>query len=413
MGRNLMISTGIVVEYNPFHNGHALHLQKSKEKTGSDVVIAVMSGNFLQRGEPAIVNKFARTQMALMAGIDIVVELPYAFATQKAETFAKGAVQLLSALGCDYLCFGSEAGSIDTFHHTGEFMCQHEDELNRHVRYFMEKGYSYPKANALAFQKLNPPEDILDLSKPNNILGYHYMKEISKLPKPMTGMTIKRENSGYHDEELSDTKISSATSIRKAIFTANSLEDVISSIPESTLDVLKEFLDEYHTFIEWENYWQLLKYRLIHSEPEELREIYEMVEGLENRLIQYAKLSNSFKEFIEQVKTKRYTWTRIQRICTHILTNAKRKEMLERSNQAEYIRLLGMNSKGREYIRERKDEISLPIIAKLSAADPTLIRLDVKAGQVYSFGFPESVTHKIFEAEYKQPPIILDYTYTE
>ncbi|HHY20854.1 MAG TPA: nucleotidyltransferase, partial [Bacilli bacterium] len=167
-----MKAVGIVVEYNPFHNGHLYHLQQTKVKSGADIVIAIMSGSFLQRGEPALVSKHARTKMALRAGIDLVIELPYAFSTQKAETFARGAVLLLDALQASEVCFGSEAGDITPFEQLIDFLRDREAEFNEQLKHFLQEGCSYPKANALAFSSLNPNKTMLDLSLPNNILGY-------------------------------------------------------------------------------------------------------------------------------------------------------------------------------------------------------------------------------------------------
>src|SRR4051812_18291343 len=171
-----MKAVGIIVEYNPFHHGHAYHIKKAKETTGADLVIAAMSGNFLQRGEPALVSKWTRTEMALNGGVDLVFELPYSFAVQKADTFAKGAVSMLIAAGCDSICFGSESGNIEDFYHTYHFLKKHQLQYNHAIRQYMDQGNSYPKALSLAFQSLESTENIIDLSMPNNILGFQYVK---------------------------------------------------------------------------------------------------------------------------------------------------------------------------------------------------------------------------------------------
>jgi len=401
-----MESAGIVVEYNPFHNGHLYHLHETKKQTGADVIIAVMSGNFLQRGEPAIVSKFHRTKMALKAGIDLVIELPYAFATQNANTFAKGAVQILQALGCKYIVFGSESGNIDTFKSTIDFMKNSTTIYNKYVKDFMKKGYSYPKASSLAFQQLNPDHDHLDLSQPNNILGYHYMKTIIDYEYPIEGRTILRIKSGYHDKDLSQEHISSATSIRKNIFENNqSLHEVRSSLPSFTYEELELFQQKFASFIQWENLWPFLKYKLIHSHNKDLQNLYEVEEGIENRMKDAALLAGSFKHFMELIKSKRYTWTRLQRISTHILTNTNKEEMFQASQNAQYIRILGLNQKGRDYLKQNKKKIELPIISKLSAAKIPSIKLDIRASQVYSFGLPNQNQQQLLEMEYKQPVI--------
>jgi predicted nucleotidyltransferase len=178
-----MKAVGVIVEYNPFHNGHAYHLQAAKETAHADLAVAVMSGNFLQRGEPALVSKWYRTKMALLSGVDIVLELPYQFATQKAETFANGAVSVLDAIGCHSLCFGSESGDISTFQQTVDYMDLHKDCLDEKIKMNIKTGVSFPKALSLSFQSMSSTENLLSLDKPNNILGFHYVKALKRQKK--------------------------------------------------------------------------------------------------------------------------------------------------------------------------------------------------------------------------------------
>ncbi|WAA13701.1 nucleotidyltransferase [Fervidibacillus halotolerans] len=402
-----MKCAGIVVEYNPFHNGHLYHLQKTVEKTGADCIIAVMSGNFLQRGEPALVSKFSRTKMALAAGVDLVVELPYAFATQKAETFATGAVQILADLGCQYLCFGSESGKIDDFYRTMNFIEQNKELFNRSVQTYMKTGISYPKACSMAFRSLNPTGMMVDLSKPNNILGYHYMKAIKKQHRSITPITIKRIHSDYHENNLSPKGISSATSIRQALFSQTSFP-IEAHVPKTTWNELIRFKKEYGTFAHWERYWSFLQYRLLHIRPKDLKNIYEVEEGIEHRLIGMAKEASHFQAFMEKLKTKRYTWTRLQRIITHILTNTTKEEMERRSEKVDYIRILGLNERGRKYLRKYKDSFPTPIISKISSLTEEKIYLDVRAGRTYAFGFDPPFRQQMIQLEYARPPIILE-----
>lgn len=402
-----MKSAGIVVEYNPFHNGHAYHLQKTKEITNADIIIAVMSGNFLQRGEPALVSKFCRTKMALLAGVDIVVELPYPYATQKAEIFSNGAVSILGALGCESICFGSESGDENAFLETIQFMLENEEIFNDKVKKFIKEGYSYPKSTSLAFEALKPPSQTIDLSKPNNILGYHYLKAIQDQQLQMKAYTVQRKNANYHDENFSSATIASATSIRKALFEEKSLTKIQQYVPNTTTEELKQFYQKYQSFVYWENFWPFLKYRLLNSSPEELRNIYEVEEGLEYRLISCAKESETFYGFMELLKTKRYTWTRLQRACLHILTNTKKEEMKKAGMKAEYIRLLGMSQKGRKYLNQVKDDVSIPIISKISSYNKDLIHLDIKASNVYSLGLPSHSSQKHLLDEYRTPPIMI------
>ncbi|WP_066066471.1 nucleotidyltransferase [Neobacillus soli] len=403
-----MKAVGLIVEYNPFHNGHAYHLETSKEAAQADVVIAVMSGNFLQRGEPALVSKWYRTKMALLNGVDIVFELPYSFATQKAETFANGAVSILDAAGCDSLCFGSESGDISTFFQTIDFLEEQQRPFDENIKRFLKTGVSYPKALALSFQQLSDSEKFLDLAMPNNILGFQYIKAIKQQKSTVKPMTVPRKNADYHDEHFASETIASATSIRKAIFsTEDGKTGIDQFVPEPTKQLLKEYLQHYHVFHQWENYWGFLQFRLIHSSPNELREIYEVEEGLENRLLAAASEADSFQEFMQKIKSKRYTWTRLQRLCVHILTNAKKTEMNRNLEKASYLRLLGMTTKGKEYLNKRKKDFSLPLISKLSSFKEGEILLDVKAARVYSLGVPTHLKKEMIKQEFQQPPIFI------
>jgi predicted nucleotidyltransferase len=403
-----MKAVGVIVEYNPFHNGHAFHLQASKAAANADIVIAVMSGNFLQRGEPALISKWYRTRMALMNGADIVIELPYGFAVQQAETFANGAVSILTAAGCDTLCFGSESGDIDTFLETIQYLEAEQETYSESIKRFIGTGVSYPKAAALAFEQLPDSEQFLDLAKPNNILGFHYIKALKVQKSPIKPLTVSRKNADYHDEHFASETIASATSIRKAIFSnEKDQRDISQYVPEPTQRLLDEYFQLYGLFHSWENYWNYLQYRLLQTTPEELRKIYEVEEGLENRLIQAAMEASSFLEFMENLKTKRYTWTRLQRVCVHILTNAKKTEMPGFADTPAYLRLLGMSSNGRDYLNKRKKHFDLPLVSTLSSYKHEEIQLDIRAARIYNLAVPFAQSKSLLQQEYSHPPIFL------
>ncbi|EKN66319.1 hypothetical protein BABA_16262 [Neobacillus bataviensis LMG 21833] len=403
-----MNAVGVIVEYNPFHNGHAFHLKASKEAANADVVIAVMSGNFLQRGEPALVSKWYRTKMALLNGVDLVFELPYRFAVQKAETFANGAVSILDAACCESVCFGSESGNISDFYQTINFLREHKQPFEGNIHQFIDTGVSYPKAVSLAFKQLANSEKYLDLAKPNNILGLEYIKAVNEQKSRIQPLTVPRKNADYHDEHFSSETIASATSIRKAIFSKlDGKTEIDQYVPEPTKQLLKDYLHHYLVFHQWENYWSYLQFRLLHTTPDDLREIYEMEEGLENRLLAAALEAASFQEFMRKVKTKRYTWTRLQRLCVHILTNTPKKEMNNQLGTASYLRLLGMTSKGREYLNKNKKNFSLPLVSKLSSFKDNEILLDVRASRVYSLGVPNQLKNEMIKQEFTQPPIYI------
>jgi predicted nucleotidyltransferase len=403
-----MKATGVVVEYNPFHNGHLHHLRETRSATGADVVVAVMSGHFLQRGEPALVSKWSRTKMALEAGVDVVIELPYSFATQHAEFFSRGAISLLDAIGCESFCFGSEDGDIDTFEKTVLFIEANRKKYNTYISEFIQEGTSYPSALAKAFQMLGSGDSVIDLSKPNNILGFHYMEARNQIHSSLKAYTITRESAGYHDEHFSSPSIASATSIRKNIFSSEGDNKIDSYLPSTSVDQLSQYQLEYGGFHRWENYWTFLQYKLLSSSKEELKEIYEIEEGIENRMIEFVKSSTSFEEFMVKLKTKRYTWTRLQRMLLHVLTNTNKEEMRSRHNSPRYIRLLGMNKTGREFIHYQKKAMPLPLISKLSSANQYDIALDVRAAEIYSLGLENRAARKkLLHQEWSQPPIII------
>ncbi|OMP68509.1 nucleotidyltransferase [Domibacillus epiphyticus] len=398
-----MNAAGIVVEYNPFHNGHLYHVNETRRQSNADVIIAVMSGSFLQRGEPALVDKWTRTKMALHNGVDIVVELPYAFSTQKAEIFASGAIQILHHLKCQSFCFGSETGRIEPFTISADRLNEKKQALDEWVHLFMKKGSSYPVSQTLAREKIFSDDPLpLDLSKPNNILGFHYLTANNALPNPMKPMTILRKGPGYHDQKASG-HIASATAIRKLLFDHKEVDDFL---PDSVRSFLMEQQD-IGLLHSWDLYWPLLRYRLLSIHPNDLETIYEIEEGIGPRIMNAALKSGSFQSFMEQVKTKRYTWTRLQRMMTHVLTNTTKQEMQTALKNLSFVRLLGMNGNGRSYIRLIKNEITVPLISRTAAGTPFL-ELDIKASRVYASApsAPAHYTERLLNHEFSAPPIL-------
>ncbi|WP_285766500.1 nucleotidyltransferase [Peribacillus sp. SI8-4] len=402
-----MKACGLVVEYNPFHNGHVLHARKSREETGADIVVAVMSGPFLQRGEPALVSKWARAAMALQGGIDLVIELPYAFATQKAEIFARGSIALLEYIGCGSFCFGSEDGRIDPFITAHKIISDRSAPFNDAVKLAMEAGNSYPASAAMAYQAIIKEEGALDLTKPNNILGKEYVSAAFTNGFSIRPYTIQRVAAGFHDTDLSNDSIASATGIRKAIHEnqGKGLDSVSSYVPHPTRSGLEQYLTSYRSLHDWEMYWPLLKYRILSTSLAELATVYEIEEGIEHRIKQMAKTAVTFSQFMTALKTKRYTWTRLQRMCVHILTHTLKEQMAD-THLPTYFRLLGMNGRGREYLHTVKKNLPLPLISKLSAHQKEDIEMDVRAAQVYALGLSGHSQASLMEREYAAPIII-------
>ena len=402
-----MKAVGLVVEYNPFHNGHKYHAAQSRLQCGADAVVAVMSGSFLQRGEPALADKWTRTAMALQNGVDLVVELPYIYSTQHAEHFAKGAIRILDALCCDSFCFGSEDHSIAKFISIHEKMASRQEELDSLVKTYSKEGHSYPKSFALAMQSLGLlEEDGLDLSKPNNILGLQYVKAALSGGYSIKPQMINRIAAGYHDPDLPEGDIASATSIRNALMEGGD-DAVRSFVPESAYGQFISYKNRTSVLHHWELYWPLLKYRLISSSPAQLEGIYEAEEGIQHRLKEAALTATSFKDFITKAKTKRYTMTRLQRICVHILTGTEKKQIKPLMETEPYIRVLGFNETGRTYLREYKKKIGLPVISRVAAAqDNPILHLDIKASFVHSLALPQGQQAAAMQREYT-PPVIL------
>ncbi|MBD3859464.1 nucleotidyltransferase [Bacillus sp. 28A-2] len=408
---HLLKATGVVVEYNPFHYGHAHHVRQAKKQTSSDVAIAVMSGSFLQRGEPAIVSKWARTKMALQNGVDIVCELPYIYAVQKAETFANGAVSILDALKCRSLFFGSEDGDINVFKRTAHAWQEKKAEIDLLTKEKVKEGLSYPAAAAAAFQETIYLEHLLDLSKPNNILGFHYVKAILERSPHMQPFTSKRIASGYHDEKLPvNQKIASATSIRKALKEHGSFEAVTPYLPDNTLKQLHDYHSSYGLLHTKEAYFSFLKHVFHTMNAAELEGIYEMEEGIEHRMQKAITHASSYEEYLSLVKTKRYTWTRLQRMNTHLLMRVKKKDMhqLLEEKKAPYIRLLGMSKKGQQYLSLVKKELDVPLVSKLSSFSHPALDLDIRASRVFSLPIREPMQTELTEAEFKTSPIRYD-----
>lgn len=399
-----MKAVGIVVEYNPFHNGHAYHVKQSKVETSADVVVAVMSGQFLQRGEPALVDKWTRTKMALQNGVDIVIELPYVYSTAQAPDFAYGAITLLDAIGCTTFAFGSEAGRIVPFTQTFESINQYNTLYNEEIRQAIQKGLSYPMALQQAYVTVAKATDqeMVDLSKPNNILGYHYVEAAKKHKMRIEPFTIQRLDAGYHDDIDYNLQIASATGIRKALKESLPIDQFM---PNSAYELLRQWQQTHKSFSSWHTFWPLLKYAIMRHTPEQLTNYPDVKEGLEYALIKHAKSSDTFEAFMAKLKSKRYTWTRLQRMLTHIYTGFT-KEQLHTFQKPSYIRLLGISKQGQRFLSENKKQISLPLISRVAASKDPMLALDLQATSMYQLGVSQFSTKKIDE-DYKTPPIRL------
>lgn len=370
-----MKSCGIVVEYNPFHNGHKYHAEMARELSGSEVVIAVMSGNFLQRGEPAIIDKWARSEVALQNGVDLVIELPTVWSLQAADYFAKGAVEILQSIGCQALCFGTDGTADFDYQKFGKFVAENQNLVDETFQSLHDQKLSYPQKMNQVFRKIYP-EIQLDGTTPNHILGLTYAQENAKYLRPMQLFPLKRQGAGYHDENLSTGRIASATAIREAIFNKQSVRDFL---PVEMFGKLQKAV------VAWEDYWPYLRFKILTSTLSELQQIYQMTDGLENRMQEMAGKADSFADFVARVKSKRYTWTRLQRLCCYLLLNITTVE-IRQAWRHNYLHLLGFNQKGQEFLKLNKKAFTLPLISKVGQAEKMAYPLALRADYVYQMG---------------------------
>ncbi len=365
-----MRTVGLITEYNPFHNGHLHHLQESLRVTGADASVAVMSGHFLQRGEPALVDKWVRTEMALAAGVDLVLELPLPFSCNSAPHFAMGAVQTLDALGVvDALCFGSEAGDVGSLQEVAQLLVDRSATIEAGTRERLRSGISYPIARAEVMKELYPGLSQELLASPNNILGIEYLKAMRVTGSRMTAFTIPRLGAGYHSTDVSG-HIASATGIRKLIAEEG---DIDSLLPPVCRGILKEALEEGQSLDHGRLFDSLQAFLL--QEMKGLRAIYQIADGLDKRLVDAAMTSMNYAELVGKIKSRQWTLTRIQRLLSYVLLQLSSDEMNDYLRQGPmYLRLLGSTEKGREVLSRARTRRALPMISDPARAKATLQR---------------------------------------
>lgn len=365
-----MKTTGIVCEYNPFHNGHIHHIKETKKISKPDVLVCVMSGNFVQRGEPAVIDKWERAKCAIEHGVDLVLELPFLYATQSATQFAKGAVDVLKLAKINTLVFGSESNNLNILKQLSELDTSKFNE-------FRQGGLSSAKAY----------EQIYGLMNANDILGISYLKELKDTN--IEAQCIQRTNH-YHDTELLEN-ISSATAIRNALNTNN---DICTATP------MKNLKSTY--FIE--NYYPLIKTILLTTPPEILATYLLMDEGIENNLIKNAKKANTYHEFINACVSKRYTKSKIQRTLIHLLCQTT-KEKADHIMPIDTLRVLAYNDIGQEYLKELKIQ-EVNIASRFNQIPEDYREMEMKAAHLYCYPLPIDKQNEWLKKEL-QPPIYI------
>ena len=407
---------GIVSEYNPFHNGHLHHLQKSKELTKTDFSVVVMSGNFVQRGDTSLVNKWVKTEMALEAGVDLVIELPTVYAISSAENFADGAVKILNSLGViDFISFGSEIGEIAPLNDVANILYQEPKEFSSLITAQLKSGLSYPRAREIALSQFfgNSKRYSEILNNPNNILGIEYLKSLKKHRSHITPLTIKRDYSDYNSKQVKKG-IASATAIRTMVQNKKNVHYVV---PYETYELLDKEINYGKIISSLSCFEKEIIYTLRRTTLSEIANLPDVSEGLENKIKMAANTCNKLDDLIKNIKSKRYTQSRIQRILLYALLNISSKDISSSRRVNPYIRVLGFNKHGKR------------IISAIAAANPKLniivsvkkfmensnnntlrnmISKDILATNIYTLGYEKDpianldYTHKVIEFNEKK-----------
>ena len=391
---------GIVAEYNPFHNGHLYHLIESKKISNADYCIAIMSGNFTQRGEVSIVDKWSKAQMALSNGIDLVIELPTIYSVSSAENFAMGAIKILNSLQIvDFISFGSEVNNISVLDDIANVLAFEPPQYKTLLSHELSRGESFPKAreNALMMYLNNLRRFANVLSAPNNILGIEYLKALKKLKSTIQPITIKREGSKYSDNNLPrNSKFASATAIRNFFQSSQDLSALQKFVPESTFNILEENFKKGNFVKNLSAFDKEIIFTLRKMSVEEIANLPDVSEGLEFSIKNAVNQCNSTIELLSILKSKRYTQTRLQRILLYSILGITKKDMEMSNLTIPYVRILGFNSKGQELIstiskKNRKLEVVSSVKKfmdkKLNNNLRLMMEKDIWATNVYTLGF--------------------------
>lgn len=358
-----MDKIGIICEYNPFHNGHIYHLEKIKEMFPDSFITLVLSASFTERGEFSYLTKWDKTRIALKYKVDLVVELPFIFTVRSADLFAYYAVSMLEKLKMDYLIFGSETDDVDTLKNLVSTMLYNKD-YDKLVKKYLDLGNNYPASCMKALYNLTN----VNINNSNDLLGISYIKTIFLNDYKIKPLTIKRTNNYLAKEITND--ISSATSIREYYLNNQNIDKTIPDITKQYLTIKKNYQ---------EKYFSILKYKLI-NEINDLDKYLDVVEGIDTRIKKVILKSNTLKELIDNIKTKRFTYNKLNRMFLHILFNFEKKDSKQDLN---YIRILGFNQKGRLYLKTIKNDLDIPLITNYKDIDDFVLKFELKVTILY------------------------------
>ena len=387
---------GIIAEYNPFHNGHLYHLLKSKEEANADTIIAIIGGNFTQRGEPSLVDKWTKAEMALANGADLVIELPTLYSISSAENFADGAIKILNSLKVvDSISFGAETDDLNKLNIIANILYKEPKEYKDILFQELKKGECFPKARENALVKYLKDENFSQiLSSPNNILGVEYLKALKKHRSTINPICIKRKNTGHLSKDYIG-QFASASAIRDLVY-ANRMKDLKTYLTPASYTILKEEINAGHFVAGMSRFEEIIIYNLRNMSTDEIEKIPDVSEGLEFVIKKAANSCNTINEFINLVKSKRYTETRIRRILLYSLLKITKKDMAISKKSIPYIRVLGFNKKGKDLVSKiSKSNPRLNVITSVKRFEDAninknlkiILEKDIFATNVYTLGY--------------------------
>ena len=383
----------IIAEYNPLHNGHEFQIKRARQLTGADFIIIVMSGDFTQRGVPAVIDKYQRTKMALNAGADLVIEMPLYYSCSSAEYFASGAINLLKGLGVvDYLVFGSECGDIKILTDIADVLINHKQEISGVIHGLVKEGLSYPIARVRAVEEAIPNsyEHVEAMNFPNNILGFEYIRALKQFESSVIPVTNLRIGAGYHDRMM-DNPICSSLAIRSSLEETNELERVRSQIPFHVYKILEEQYGKTFPVLN-KDISSILKYKLLLDEGKGYEEYLDISPDFSAKIIKNLNKYESYSQFCDLLKSKDITYVRVARNLLHILLNIKKESMKKYKEEGYifYARMLGFKKSSNELLSALKSKASIPIISKLADARHQLspigmemLETDIQAAHIY------------------------------
>ena len=385
---------GIIAEYNPFHNGHAYHIQKTKEQTGADFVVAVITGNFTQRGNTSVINKWEKTKMAINGGVDLVIELPTIYSISSAENFSSGAIKILNNIGIvDSISFGMEADDISSLNNIANVLLSEPQEYTSLLKAELQKGSSYPKAREIALMMyLNDIKRYSNiLNGSNNILAIEYLKALKKQRSNLIPIGVKREKVYYNSTKIID-EYASATGIRSLLL-RNQLEEIRKVVPSTTLSILLNNIREGTYVLDLTAYGAEILYKLRAMSIQEIANLPDVSEGLENLIKDVSNKTNNLIDLINGIKSKRYTQTRIQRILLYALLGITKKDMEYSKKIVPYVRILGCSENGKILLSQINNKAK--IITSLKKFEKTnknkkiarMLEIDKKATNIYTLGY--------------------------